>query len=71
MFVLPKRERDYFAVYSKLGRHVCNVLAVGRTDAVRIARAHGLASARKGVLIGRDGYCEALRRACPQLAVNR
>jgi len=63
-------EPDYFAVYCQRGPKVragflTNVLAKGKTDALRIARAHGHKLPRwsYAVHIGKRGYYDALRQA--------
>ena len=63
---------DYFAVYVKRsakdrGSFLLNVLAKGKSDALRIARQHGHKLPRwsYAVHIGRDGYFNSLRRAFP------
>jgi hypothetical protein len=63
-------EPDYYAVYVQraakgYGCFLLNVLAKGKSDAMRIARAHGhnLPRWSYAVHIGKTGYYAALRKA--------
>ncbi len=71
LFEMPK---DYFAVYAVRGKgkrakssFLCNVLARGKADAMKVARGIGLDLPRSSYAhyIGIEGYRDSLSRAFP------
>jgi len=73
LFEMPK---DYFAVYAVRGKgkrakssFLCNVLARGKADAIKVARGIGLDLPRSSyaLYLGVEGYRDSLSRAFPRL----